>query len=311
MSLESNLELNNKLVAEQNGLLTQLLAALAGGKTFTADTPHQPKAESKTGTKGKEARKGPFYAKHNGTEITFMADTWDDFEKADADSPYGGITEITKVEFLQLKEHSDKKVIKPITLEEQPLPVAVALAVIYGAKPAVSLTPEMMTHAVNITETTDGDERDAQIDALTMALKGVDRAKKMHGTGVFDLALQLVEHWDALPGITERRAYAELLLDTPKEKRADVKPAKPKATTKGKTTAAETVTTSAEGEAPDAAALLEQGKQLIIQKIAPKAPADLRKTLDLFGLKKLTDCPEEKLPDVVAALEQLAEALEA
>lgn len=307
MSLESNLELNNKLVAEQNGLLTQLLAALAGGKTFTADTPHQPKAESKTGTAGKEARKGPFYAKHNGTEIAFMADTMEDFEKANADSPHGGITEITKVEFLQLKEHSDKKVIKPVTLEEQSLPVAVALAVIYGAKPAVSLTPEMMAHAVNITETTNGDERDAQIDALTMALKGVDRAKKMHGAGVFDLALQMVEHWDALPGITERRAYADLLLDTPKEKRADVKPAKPKATTKGKAAATETT----DGEAPDAAALLEQGKQLIIQKIAPKAPADLRKTLDLFGLKKLTDCPEEKLPDVVAALEQLAESLEA
>lgn len=167
---------------------------------------------------------------------------------------------------------------------------------------------DMINNAVSITETTNGDERDAQIDALTMALKGVDRATKLHGAGVFDLALQLVEHWDALPGITERRAYADLLLDTPKEKRADVKPAKPKESAKGK--AAETVTTT-EGEAPDAAALLEKGKQLIIQKIAPKAPADLRKTLDLFGLKKLTDCPEEKLPDVVAALEQLAESLEA
>nr|WP_308530160.1 hypothetical protein [uncultured Serratia sp.] len=308
MSLESNLELNNKLVAEQNGLLTQLLAALAGGKTFIADTPHQPKSESKTGTAGKDARKGPFYAKHNGTEIAFMVDTWEDFEKANADSPYGGITEIHKVEFLQLKEHSAKTVINPITLEEQPLPVAVALAVIYGAKPAVSLTPEMMAHAVNITETEDGNERDEQIDALTMALKGVDRAKKLHGAGVFDLTLQLVEHWDALPGITERRAYAELLLDTPKEKRADVKPAKPKATGEGKATTTETKVDDA---TPDAAALLEQGKQLIIQKIAPKAPADLRKTLDLFGLKKLTDCPAEKLPDVVAALEQLAEALEA
>ncbi|AMH01849.1 hypothetical protein AL485_23305 [Serratia liquefaciens] len=307
MSLESNLELNNKLVAEQNGLLTKLLAALAGGKNFTADTPHQPKAETAGKASSSAPRKGPFYAKHNGTEIAFMADTWEDFEKANADSPYGGITEIHKVEFLQLKEHSAKTVIKPITLEEQPLPVAVALAVIYGAKPAVSLTPEMMAHAVNITETEDGKERDEQIDALTMALKGVDRAKKLHGAGVFDLTLQLVEHWDALPGITERRAYVELLLDTPKEKRADVKPAKPKATTKVKAAATETT----DGDAPDAAALLEQGKQLIIQKIAPKAPADLRKTLDLFGLKKLTDCPAEKLPDVVAALEQLAEALEA
>lgn len=305
MSLESNLELNNQLVAQQNDLLTQLLAAMAGGKTFTADTPHQPKTESKTGTAGKEARKGPFYAKHNGTKIAFRVDTWDEFEKANADSPDGGITEITKVEFLQLKEHSAKT---PLTLEEQPLPVAVALAVLYGTKGAAMTNAEMMAHAVNITETEDGKERDEQIDALTMALKGVDRAKKLHGAGVFDLALQLAEHWDALPGITERRAYAELLLDTPKEKRADVKPAKPKATGKGKATTTETKVDDA---TPDAAALLEQGKQLIIQKIAPKAPTDLRKTLDLFGLKKLTDCPAEKLPDVVVALEQLAESLEA
>ena len=58
MSLESNLELNNKLVAEQNGLLSQLLAALAGGKTFTADTPHQPKAETPV---DKKDSAGPFY----------------------------------------------------------------------------------------------------------------------------------------------------------------------------------------------------------------------------------------------------------
>ncbi|CAI2068891.1 hypothetical protein [Serratia quinivorans] len=315
MSLESNLELNNQLVAQQNDLLTKILAAMAGGKTFTADTAHQPKA---SGTDGAEAtvgkagnskapRKGPFYAKHNNTKIAFRVDTWDEFEKANADSPDGGITEITKVEFLQLKEHSNKT---PLTLEEQPLPVAVALAVLYGTEGAAMTNAEMMAHAVNITETEDGNERDAQIDALTMALKGVERAKKLHGAGVFDLTLQLVEHWDALPGITERRAYAELLLDTPKEKRADVKPAKPKATGKGKAAATETVTTS-DDSVPDAAALLEQGKQLIIQKIAPKAPADLRKTLDLFGLKKLTDCPAEKLPDVVVALEQLAESLEA
>lgn len=47
MSLESNLELNNKLVAEQNTLLTQLLAAMVGGKpAFTPDTQPVPKAET-------------------------------------------------------------------------------------------------------------------------------------------------------------------------------------------------------------------------------------------------------------------------
>lgn len=299
MSLESNLELNNKLVAEQNGLLTKLLAALAGGKTFTADTPHQPKAETPA---DKKDRAGPFYLRRTADGALNQVGT----ESARDSMLSDGYVEIGKAQFQQLKEEAEKTQVKPVSLEDQPLPVAVALAVLYGQ---ASLTPEMMAHAVNITETTNGDERNAQIDALTMALKGVDRATKLHGAGVFDLALQMVEHWDALPGIAERRAYADLLLDTPKEKRADVKPAKPKASAKGKNT--ETVTTTAGGEAPDAAALLDKGKQLIIQKIAPKAPADLRKTLDLFGLKKLTDCPEEKLPDVVAALEQLAESLEA
>lgn len=303
MSLESNLELNNKLVAEQNGLLTQLLAAMVGGKSFTADTPHQPKAETPVDNKDSA---GPFYLRRTADGALNQVGT----ETARDSMLSDGYVEIGKAQFQQLTEEAKKTQVKPVTLEEQPLPVAVALAVIYGAKPAVSLTPEMMAHAVNITETEDGNERDAQIDALTMALKGVERAKKLHGAGVFDLTVQLVEHWDALPGITERRAYAELLLDTPKEKRADVKPAKPKATGKGKAAATETVITS-DDSVPDAAALLEQGKQLIIQKIAPKAPADLRKTLDLFGLKKLTDCPSEKLPDVVVALEQLAESLEA
>lgn len=301
MSLESNLELNNKLVAEQNGLLTKLLAALAGGKTFTADTPHQPKAETPV---DKKDSAGPFYLRRTTDGALNQVGT----ESARDSMLSDGYVEIGKAQFQQLKEEAEKTQVKPVALEEQPLPVAVALAVLYGDR-ARALTAGQVEDAIHITETTDGKERDAQIDALTMALKGVDRATKLHGAGVFDLALQMVEHWDALPGITERRAYADLLLDTPKEKRADVKPAKPKASAKGKNT--ETVATTAGAEAPDAAALLDKGKQLIIQKIAPKAPADLRKTLDLFGLKKLTDCPEEKLPDVVAALEQLAESLEA
>ncbi|HHK8232850.1 TPA: hypothetical protein ACQVHP_004594 [Serratia marcescens] len=302
MSLESNLELNNKLLAEQNGLLTKLLAALAGGKTFTADTPHQPKAETPV---DKKDSAGPFYLRRTADGALNQVGT----ESARDSMLSDGYVEIGKAQFQQLTEEAEKTQVKPVSLEDQPLPVAVALAVIYAAKPAAELTSEMVEYATHFVETTDGKERDAQIDALTMALKGVDRATKLHGAGVFDLALQMVEHWDALPGITERRAYADLLLDTPKEKRADVKPAKPKASAKVKNT--ETVTTTSGAEAPDAAALLDKGKQLIIQKIAPKAPADLRKTLDLFGLKKLTDCTEEKLPDVVAALEQLAESLEA
>ena len=156
-----------------------------------------------------------------------------------------------------------------------------------------------MARAVNITETTNGDERDAQIDALTMALKGVDRATKLHGAGVFDLALQMVEHWDALPGITERRAYADLLLDTPKEKRADVKPAKPKASAKGKK---ETVDT-----AEDPKALFAKAEQLILSLAKGGYRSEAVQILTDHGAKKLSEVEPDKLPAVIAAAEKALE----
>lgn len=300
MSLESNLELNNKLVAEQNTLLTQLLAAMTSGKAFSADTPHQPKAEGSTvgkaATGETKTRKGPFYIRLEDGPPCIV-----DSESTLAAHIEKGYTEITKVEYLQLQEEARKATTKPITLEELPLPNAIALAVLEG-EAGRTPTFEQLAAAEHVANTATGKERNEQVDALTMALKGVDLAAKLHGAGVFELTLQMVDHWDALPGITERREYATLLLNTPVDKRAKVKP---KASKK-----AEEKSTVVEGTI-DVAALHAKGKQLILQKIAAKAPADLRKTLDLFGLKKLTECPDDKLPDVVAALEQLAESLEA
>ncbi|HFZ1920601.1 TPA: hypothetical protein ACIJX2_000017 [Serratia marcescens] len=299
MSLESNLELNNKLLTrqnelaeQQNTLLAQLVSAFSSGKTFTADTPHQPK----TKTPVDKAAVGPFYLRRTADGALNQVGT----ESARDSMLSDGYVEIGKAQFQQLKEEeAEKTQVKPVTLEDQPLPVAVALAVIYGAKPAVSLTPEMMAHAINITETTIGGERDAQIDALTMALKGVDRATKLHGAGVFDLALQMVEHWDALPSITERRAYADLLLDTPKEKRADVKPAKPKASAKGQK---ETVDT-----AEDPKALFAKAEQLILSLAKGGYRSEAVQILTDHGAKKLSEVEPEKLPAVIAAAEKALE----
>lgn len=295
MSLELALKENTEV-------MRQLIAALASGKTFTADTPHQPKAEGSTvgkaATGETKPRKGPFYIRLEDGPPCIV-----DSESTLAAHIEKGYTEITKVEYLQLQEEASKATTttKPITLEELPLPNAIALAVLEG-EAGRTPTFEQLAAAEHVANTATGKERNEQVDALTMALKGVDLAAKLHGAGVFELTLQMVEHWDALPGITERREYATLLLNTPVDKRAKVKP---KASKK-----AEEKSTVVEGTI-DVAALHAKGKQLILQKIAAKAPADLRKTLDLFGLKKLTECPDDKLPDVVAALEQLAESLEA
>lgn len=293
MSLELALKENTEV-------MRQLIAALAGGKTFTADTPHQPKAEGSTvgkaATGETKPRKGPFYIRQEDGPPCIV-----DSESTLAAHIEKGYTEITKVEYLQLQEEASKATTKPITLEELPLPNAIALAVLEG-EAGRTPTFEQLAAAEHAANTATGKERNEQVDALTMALKGVDLAAKLHGAGVFELTLQMVEQWDALPGITERREYATLLLNTPVDKRAKVKPKAPKKTVEKSTDSEGTI---------DVAALHAKGKQLILQKIAAKAPADLRKTLDLFGLKKLTECPDDKLPDVVAALEQLAESLEA
>lgn len=288
MSLELALKENTEV-------MRQLIAALSGGKTFTADTPHQPKAEGTTqadkADSGKKPRKGPFYIRlGEGTPCVVDSEST---LKAHIEKGY---TEITKVEYLQLEEEANKATFKPVTLESQPLPIAVALAYLFGEK-GRAFNEEMITEAVTITETEDGKERDAQIDALTMALKGVDRATKLHGAGVFDLALQMFEHWDALPGITERRAYADLLLDTPKEDRAKIKPVKPKGTTKQK----------AETPDVDPKALFAQAEQLILTLAKGGYRSEAVKILETFGATRLGAVKPEDLPAVIEAAEKALE----
>ncbi|QGH62721.1 hypothetical protein [Serratia proteamaculans] len=287
MSLESNLELNNQLVAQNNDLLTQLLAAMVGSKTFTADTPHQPKAES---TAGKPPRKGPFFWKSlDGLQLGEVSD----LAGLEAITEANAGVEINRVEFLQRKEEAEKSKAKTPTLEDQPLPVAVALAALYGAD-ARNPAAAQLSAALAITETATGKERSEQIDALTMALTGVDLAAKLHGAGVFDLALQMLEHWDALPGITERRDYATLLLNTPVAKRADVKPAKPK-------------TTKQKDVAEDPKALFAKAEQLILSLAKGGYRSEAVQILADHSAKKLGEVASEDLPSVIAAAEKALE----
>ncbi|OMQ26883.1 hypothetical protein [Serratia oryzae] len=286
MSLELALKENTEV-------MRQLIAALAGGKTFTADTPHQPKADTPTADReATKPRKGPFYWKDIAQGVQGVADTVEELQFI-LDR---GAVETTKVEYLQLQEEASKATFKPVTLESQPLPVAVALAYLFGEK-GRAFNEEMITEAIAITETEDGKERDAQIDALTMALKGVPRAAKLHGEGVFDLALQMFEHWNALPGIAERRTYAELLLDTPKEDRAKIKPVKPKGTTKQK----------AETPDVDPKALFAEAEQLILTLAKGGYRSEAVKILADFGATRLGAVKPEDLPAVIAAAEKALE----
>lgn len=78
-----------------------------------------------------------------------------------------------------------------------------------------------------------GKDRDEQIDALYMALHGVKRAEHLNKDVLRGLCWQMLSNWDDLPGITERREFAERWLDEKPENRHKLKPAKPKKARKG------------------------------------------------------------------------------
>lgn len=282
MSLETQLELNNTLLARQNALLEQLLAQ--GKKVVSVEQEAIPATAV--------------------VPVVTEADlTFDEVIALAHIAPHGAITQ----------ENLD---------------------------------------AVREYNTAQGTERNEQIDAAIMALKGVPSAPSLYKEVLRGLAGALFQFWEELPGIEERRTFAKKWLSAPPGDRGSVKPDKSKATDKRKgpfffknpisgdfgtseehddllrvqadgwaeitkveylqlKEDAEASAAKTGGEPVDAAALLEQGKTLIIKRIAPKSPAELRQVLDGFGLKKLTEATDEQLPAVIAALESLADKLEA
>ncbi|MBT9431657.1 hypothetical protein JZM24_04955 [Candidatus Sodalis endolongispinus] len=298
MSLESNLELNNKLVAEQNTLLTQLLSAMARGKSFTPDTFPTPKVETQTTT-----RKGPFYWKHPESDSFGTVDTLAELENIiSADD---SVVEIHKVEYLQLKRKAaGENKPKTVALEAQPLEIAVALAVLYGAD-ARTPSEAQIIGAATAAATPISSAESKQIDALVMALKGVSRAIKLHGAGVFELALQILAHWDELPGIAERREYASLLLDTPHDKRADVQPTP--AGKKQKKVDPEPVPVTDTPADADPNTLFNKAEELILTLAKGGYLNEAKQILADHNAKKLTEITPADLPAVIAAAEKALE----
>lgn len=285
------------VIKENTEVMRQLIAAMQSGKTFAADAPPQPKVEGSTIGKS-DVRKGPFYWKSlDGLQ---SGETGTHAGLNNIINSNAGI-EITKVEYLQMKEEQAETTKgreegaepeKP-RLEDQSLPVAVALAALYGTAGRY-LNNDKLAAAVEVTETLNGKDRNEQIDALTMALKGVPRATKLHGAGVFDLAIQIIEHWETLPGITERRNYAELLLDTPRDERASIKPKITKKETKSEVE-----------DTPEA--IFDKAKTLIMKLTTGGYRSEALEILDKFGAKKLGQVPQENLAEVVALAEKALE----
>ncbi|WP_297196274.1 hypothetical protein [uncultured Pluralibacter sp.] len=169
MSLETSLELNNKLLTQHNALIERLIEALTTGAAV------QPAAAAQV----QEYR-----------------------EKVKASA-----SEEPKLLDLETLEFSD----------------VIALAC-FNPRPVI-YTDEMFRQAIAYRDA-EGDARVLQIDALEMALRGVQRAEHLNKPALMDLSRHLLRFWDDLPTIAERRDFAERLLDAPAAGRESVKPKK-------------------------------------------------------------------------------------
>ncbi|EPA3719689.1 hypothetical protein ACQ1WZ_001464 [Klebsiella aerogenes] len=110
-----------------------------------------------------------------------------------------------------------------LTLDDLQFGDVIALAAFYPVPQQI--TEDMLQRAIDYRDA-EADARVVQIDALDSALQGVKRAKSLLKPALLDLSRNVLNYWDDLPTIGERRSFAERLLDAAPTERDAVKPKK-------------------------------------------------------------------------------------
>lgn len=294
MSLEAHLERSNQLLAEHNALLAQLLAKMHREPPApTSPISEAAPPEAPVATTPEPATAQP--------------------EPAPVDS-----APLCDIETL------DKHTV-------------VALAVLYP-----EITPEVLTDAH--AEAADAlrsqhqsTPQSAQCDELFMALESVEPAVNISRSKLLEIAQQILRCWDIVPDIQSRWEYGCQLLGVTVDRYRSARPlvTKSKTSAKGKVKAADAIELPAEGPdgAPhgsrspddipaagppdtpdkggtaDIAALREKGRWVLVNRLANADREAIVQALARCGVKSISKSPDEKIPAVVAALEQLADEL--
>ncbi|HEJ0061775.1 TPA: hypothetical protein SLO37_001601 [Proteus mirabilis] len=176
-----------------------------------------------------------------------------------------------------------KATIKPVDINALELNQLVALAVLFKGE-IKELTTEQLSQ-VTETLTAKGDKRNAQVDALYVALVNLDEITNLDNNTIHDLCLEMLENWDDMPSVTERREYAVALLNEGKA-----------------------VSKEPEPEKVDPKTLLEQAEKLILQLAKGGYRNEAVEILSKFGAKKLGQVPENNLAELITLAEKVLEA---
>ncbi|CDH31448.1 hypothetical protein [Xenorhabdus bovienii] len=246
MSLETSIDKNNALLEQQNALYTQnnsliqqLLSALANNVVTHSAAPEK--------------------------EITLKDEPYIQLAVEHVEQPN------KKAKPAKKKAAVDKTSVDIETLD---LETVVAIAVLFKNE-AYNLTADKLAQARAVIEAV-GEDRNGQVDALDSALQGLQELKPLTKATILDLCLEMVESWDDIPGITERREFALCLL------------------TEGK----QTPEPEPEPEL-DYAALYAQAHQALLHLAKTGYRSEAVGIVAKFGVKKLGDIPQDKLPEVI------------
>ncbi|OIV46812.1 hypothetical protein BK025_08875 [Sodalis sp. TME1] len=294
MSLEAHLERSNQLLAEHNALLAQLLAKMNN----EPPTPTSPIAES--------------------AQPAAVAPTP---EEPAAEQPDPAPVDNTPLRDIE-------------TLDKH---TVVALAVLYPEIPPEAVTEAHAEAANELRSQHQSTPQSAQCDELFMALEGVEPAANISRSKLLEIAQTILKYWDIVPDIQSRWEYSCQLLGVTVDRYRSAKPmvTKSKKSAKGKAKASDASELPAEGPdgAPhgsrspddipasgppdtpdkggtaDIAALREKGRLVLVNRLANADREAIVHALAQCGVESISKSPDEKVPDVVAALEQLADEL--
>ncbi len=128
-----------------------------------------------------------------------------------------------------------------------------------------------------------GKKRNRQADALYMTLANLDLITNLSNTAIHYLCLELLANWNSFSSITERRKFAESLLNGGK-KSSEIK---------------------TEVESVNSNNLLNQAEIIMLQLAKGGYRNEAVAILSRFGAKKLSQIPVEKLSGVIELAEKI------
>jgi hypothetical protein len=275
MSLEIVVEKNNELLARENALLEQQNILLEQQNSISI-------ADNEL-----KSQQNALMAQFISALTTFRPILP---AANDDQSVVATIEQPTKPKKSSVKKAVDNT---PVDIETLDLEGLCAIAVLFKTE-AYDLTSDKLAQARAVIEGVGEEQRNGQVDALDCALQGLPELKALTNVRILDLCLEMVENWDDISGITERREFALALLNEGKQTSDTTADS-----------ADDTNTTEPEPEEIDYDALYSQLQTELTALSKAGYHNEAVSVIHAFGAKTLGTVPKDKIQEALRMAETI------